>query len=426
VSVAYIVRRFPKFSETFILQEILELTAQGEHVWVASLHGPHPGEPRHPGADEIASRTCYVPGGPMRRLSLLSASMSALARAPGRCLRALAWSIRWALRERDAGHVRRFGEACYVRSRLPAGTTHIHAHFASSPASVALLLARITGLPFSFTGHARDIFELTAPELIAALVADARFVVAVSDYSREYLMRVIAPADRTKVVVVRNGIDGQRFSPPGGDAPVAGRGGVPLILSVARLVEKKGLDTLVEACGRLAAEGVAFRCEVIGEGPQRRMLETLAGRAGIDGHIALPGMKDQQAVIAAYRAATVFVLPCRRTATGDQDGLPVSIAEAMWAGVPVVTTPTSGIPELVVHGETGLLVPAGDPGALADAIVRLLNDPALRARLAGNARAAAAAAFDLGDCVTRLRRLFAAPPLYPRATPLPGSSRSTS
>jgi glycosyltransferase involved in cell wall biosynthesis len=405
MNLVYVVKRFPKYSETFVLHEIQELRAQGERVTVWSLTRPHPGEPRHEGTDAILASTSYLPQGLHRLFRLVAASLVALAVVPARAWPALGWSLRWAGHERRIDQLKRFGEAAYLRTRIPADTEHIHAHFAHGPASVALLLSRLTGRPFSFTGHAKDIFEIVDPEFLGAKVHEARLVVTVSECTRRHVAQSVDADERAKVVVVRNGIDRRTFH-----ARIREPDGPPLILSVGRLVMKKGLDTLLDACAVLAARGIDFRCEVIGDGPFRAKLESRVRTLGIHDRVAFMGSRDDRAVRAAYERATVFVLPCRPTPQGDRDGLPVSLVEAMVVGVPVVTTPVTGIPEVVRNAESGLLVSPDDPEELAAALESLLSQPELRARLAAGAREAADA-YDLSTCVGRLRTLLVRPPV---------------
>ncbi len=409
MTLVYVLKRFPKISETFILQEIAELIRQGERVAVFALLRPHAGEPWHAGSAELASHTVYLPTGPPRAVALLWASLLVLLTSPARSTAALAVALRWSLQQRRMDHLKRFGEAAYIQRRVPAQADHIHAHFAHGPATVALLLSRMAGVPFSFTGHARDIFELTPSPILADKMARARFVVTVSKFTREHLRGIAHPIDRDKVVVVRNGLNASSFSPRGGDPD-----GVPLLLSVGRLVEKKGQDTLLEACALLRDRGLVFRVEVVGEGPQRARLEDAIHRLGLNGHVALLGSRDRDEVRAAYDRAHVFVLPCRQTSVGDRDGLPVAIVEAMAVGVPVVTTPVAGIPELVGDGVSGILVPPDDPARLAEAVERVLTDRALRSRLVVGGRTVASR-YDLRESVTRLRKLFHNFPTPPEA-----------
>jgi glycosyltransferase involved in cell wall biosynthesis len=263
-----------------------------------------------------------------------------------------------------------------------------------------MLLSQMTGVRFSFTGHARDIFELTPPPILAEKVARARFVVAVSEFTREHIQGIARAEDRDKVVVVRNGLNASSFSPRRIDP-----NGVPLLLSVGRLVEKKGHDTLLAAGALLRDRGLAFRIEVIGEGPLRAQLEDQSRQLGLNGQVVLAGSRDHGQVRAAYDRAHVFVLPCRQTSVGDRDGLPVAIVEAMAVGVPVVSTLVAGIPELVADDISGILVPPDDPARLADAIERVLSDGALRSRLVAGGRTVASR-YNLPESVTRLRRYF--------------------
>jgi glycosyltransferase involved in cell wall biosynthesis len=401
----YVVKRFPKVSETFILQEVQELTRQGESVTLCSLRGPFNHQPRHPGTDELCRDTIYAPQGRWWPIRLLVSAAATLATHPRRSLPALGWATKWAVRDRHARHLKRFGEACYLRTRIPSDIEHIHAHFGHAPATVALLLSRFTGRPFSFTGHANDIFIKPSRPLLRAKIAEARFVAAVAEHGRGFLAGIADPRDRHKIVAIRNGIDRRRFAPRAHE-PVEDP---PVVLCVSRLVEIKGLDTLVDACGLLSARGVRFRCDVIGEGDLRDKLEARALARGLNGELRLVGALDHHAVRAAHDRASVFALPCKITRSGRRDELPCAIVEAQSVGVPVVTTPVSAIPEAVRHEESGLLVPPKDPDALARAIERLLSDGELRARLVRGGQVTAEQ-FELASAVARLRRFFGQEP----------------
>lgn len=397
----YVVKRFPKVSETFILQEIQELARQGDNVSVCSLRAPLDGQPLQPGADELARRALYIPEDRWRPARLLGSAIVTLATRPRRAWPALGWAIKWAVRDRHARHLKRFGEACYLRPRIPGDVEHIHAHFGHAPATVALLLSRFSGRPFSFTGHANDIFFKPSPDLLRAKIAEARLVATVAEHGRRYLTELSDDDDREKIVVVRNGVDRRRFAP----RTCEPAGHIPIVLCVCRLVEIKGLDTLVDACGLLAARGVAFRCEVIGGGHLRRVLEERARSNGLTGQLRLAGALDHHAVRAAHERAAVFALPSNVTESGRRDELPCAIVEAQSVGVPVVTTPVSAIPEVVEDGKSGLLVPPRDAEALAGALDRVLHDRDLRARLARGGQETAAR-FELASSVSRLRDLF--------------------
>jgi glycosyltransferase involved in cell wall biosynthesis len=399
--VLYVTKRFPKVSETFILQEIREVVRQGDEVTLCSLRLPLPGHPQHPGAEELVAATIYAPANRWRSVRLLGAMLRTVAQTPRRALPALGWALRWAVKDRHFRHLKRFAEACWLRGRVPDGIDHIHAHFGHAPATVALILARLMRRPFSFTGHANDIFVKPCPGLLKAKIAEARFVAAVARDGQEYMATTADMHDRKKIAVVRNGVDRSRFRARAGEP----HNGVPVVLAVSRLAPVKGLETLVDACARLARRGVDFRCEVVGDGDLRRPLAERVRALGLDDRVRFVGALDQEGVREAHERATVFALPCRITEDGRRDGLPCAIVEAMAVGVPVVTTPVSGIPEIVHDGESGLLVPPNDPGALVEALERLLSDPALRSRLTRGGREVAAG-FDLVTWVARLRRMF--------------------
>jgi glycosyltransferase involved in cell wall biosynthesis len=399
--VLYVTKRFPKVSETFILQEICEVARQGDEVTLCSLRLPLPGHPRHPGAEELAAGTIYIPADRWRAVRLLGATVATIARAPRPALPALGWALRWAVQDRHFRHLKRFTEACWLRGRVPDGIDHIHAHFGHAPATVALILARLLGRPFSFTGHANDIFVKPCPGLLKAKIAEARFVAAVAENGQEYMVSTARARDRGKISIVRNGVDASRFRPRAAEP----ENGVPVVLAVGRLAPVKGLETLIDACATLAERRVEFRCELVGDGDLRLPLDGRVKALGLEDQVRFTGALDQDGVREAHERATVFALPSRITEDGRRDGLPCAIVEAMAVGVPVVTTPVSGIPEIVRDGESGLLVPPDDPGALAEALERVISDPALRARLVRGGREVAAG-FDLVTWVARLRRLF--------------------
>jgi glycosyltransferase involved in cell wall biosynthesis len=280
---------------------------------------------------------------------------------------------------------------------------HAHAHFATAAARLANLAWRMGGPGYSVTTHAKDIYhEDVRPEHLRDKLAPARFVATVSTANREHLDSLFGTSP--KLEVVPNSVDLRRLPLPraGGREP-------GLVLAVARLVEKKGLEDLVKACG-LLREGRALgdpgvRLEVVGAGPLRERLEALSNCLELNAHFH--GALPQEQVLEVYGRASVYCLPCVVAANGDRDALPTSLLEAMALGVPVVTTPVNGVPEAVVHERTGLLVPQHDPEALAAAIERLLTDHELATRLATAARRHVEMGFSLERSAARLRELFA-------------------
>jgi glycosyltransferase involved in cell wall biosynthesis len=401
LELVYVLGRFPTISETFVLREIQEVKRQGDRVFICSLHRPVPGEPVHAGAAELATEACYVPADRWRVGAFAVALLSTLARNPVRCLRALWCALRWSIQDRRPVHLRRLGEAAFLSGRIPASTQHIHGHFATGPAAVAFLLSVLTDRPFSFTAHAFDIFTPPSRSTIREIGRAASFVAVETEFTQRVMRDLLDSADHSKVIVVHNGIDLSRFRPQTG--PPAGK---PRLLSVCRLVEKKGVDVLLRACALLVQRGLEFRYEIVGDGPLRPRLEDLVRDLELGDVVVFRGAMGNEEVRNALDGAAVFALACRRTSKGDQDGLPVSILEALAAGVPVVSTPISGIPEAVQNSSSGLLVPPDDPEALAAAIEGILRDAELAGRLTAGGREVVKG-FELGRTVRGLRRLFA-------------------
>jgi glycosyltransferase involved in cell wall biosynthesis len=262
--------------------------------------------------------------------------------------------------------------------------------------------SQLSGIRYTFTAHARDIYVDTHPDLLWTQIERAAAVVTISEYNRRHLAEM-GPAADGKVRCIYNGIDPSLFP---FRRPGRLSAGPPVILSVARLVEKKGLADLVDAAAILRARGVSFRVEIIGAGPLRDTLRARVASQGLEGTVTLPGARPQHVVRAAFQRATVFALPCVITADGDRDGIPTVLLEAMLSGVPVVSTPVSGIAELIEADFSGLLAPPGNPGRLADALERLLADPELRDRLARTARVRVESHFSIERSSSQLMALF--------------------
>jgi glycosyltransferase involved in cell wall biosynthesis len=281
---------------------------------------------------------------------------------------------------------------------LHRGIDHAHAHFATSAADLVHLCRLMGGPSYSVTAHAKDIYhEQVRHEDLRRKLGGALFVATVSEGNKTYLNGVLNGYGRVRVVP--NSVDLRRLGRPVERDPEPG-----LVVSVARLVEKKGLPDLVDACGILNARGVPVRLEIAGDGPQREDLKSSAAAAGLDA--AFHGAMPHEAVRALYERAFVFCLPCVVASTGDRDGLPTSVLEAMALGVPVVTTGVNGLGETVIDGMTGLTVPEHDPPALADALGRLLADAGLAARLAEAGRQHVERGFTLERSASILRSLF--------------------
>lgn len=386
--VLYVLKRYPRLSETFVVREIVCLEARGVGVGIDALLPPEDG-PRHPATGDVGASVRYVPRRPrLRRRPVAAAHLRLVLVHPGR------WA-REAVRALRAGTWRRFLQAGLVARRaMREDFDSLHAHFATAAAEVAAHAAALSGLPFTVTAHAKDIYSEQNAPLLARRVGRADAVVTVSHHNEHHL-RDRLPGVRLDVI--RNGVPLGPATGPSADGP---------LLCVARLVEKKGIDLLLGALAELAARGRTVRLTLVGDGPLRAELEEMADGLGVAASVQFVGAQPSTEVDRAYRQASMVVLPCRVAGDGDRDGLPTVLVEALARALPVVTTDVVGIGELVRDGSTGLLVPPEDPGALADAIARLLDDPALAVRLGQEGRRLVEREYDPSRSAAQLQRLL--------------------
>ena len=369
--IAYLVKTFPKISETFILREILALQDQDVDLQIYALR--HPEESKsHSINSEVRAPVSYLPRSfAEKAASMLWAQLLLLLCRPAAYLHAMVFLVGRA----ESGRYQDFLQATYLAlALLRAKVAHLHAHFINEPAGVAELVHLLTGIPYSVTAHAKDIYLSPQAELVRKM-AKAKFIVTCNDYNRRYLTQMGADVP---IIKIYHGLDARLFQ---ADAAVYPSAEASLVLSVGRLRPKKGFHCLVDACGLLKIGGHEFRCMIAGYGPLRGELETRIAKLGLEDTVSLTDMLTQGEVIALYKQASLFVLPCRITADGDRDGIPNVLAEAMAMELPVVSTNIAGIPELVEHNRTGILVRPEDPVELAAAIARLLDQPQLRKEL---------------------------------------------
>jgi glycosyltransferase involved in cell wall biosynthesis len=280
------------------------------------------------------------------------------------------------------------------------GVEHFHAHFGQEATTVAMLASRLTDIPYSFTAHAYDIYDdlRVDQELLKEKVRQARFVVTVCDHNRRVLTTLCGQKVARKIIRIYNGIDIAQFRP---DPLVARQPG--LILAVGRLVGKKGFRDLVRACRFLQDNGTSFKCLIVGEGEERDRLNQQIGALGLKDRVTLLGPLTQEEVLRLMREATVLVLPCVVSSSGNQDGLPSVLIEALAVELPAISTTLSGIPEIIEHGRTGLLVPPGDSMSLASTIEQVFGNPGLRERLARAGLRKVRAQFDVRKTAMALR-----------------------
>lgn len=400
--IGYVLKVFPRLSETFILSEVLAHERAGRELEIFSLRRPDAG-PVHEAVDRLRAQVTYVEHAAITVGAYERAIERAGAELPAFAARIAESSSRELLTAYQAVEI-----ALAARRR---GLDHLHAHFASAAAGVARLAARFAGISYSLTAHAKDIFhESVDLSELRGRLTDASAAVTVSDYNAEFLSSV-APGAR--IERVNNGLELEHFpfSDPGGRPP--------LIAAVGRLVEKKGFEDLVTACSVLARRGRHFECRIAGGGELEAALHEQIARLRLEPRVRLLGPCTQPEVTELVGGAAALAAPCVVGADGNRDGLPTVLLEAMALGTPCVATPVTGIPELVRHGETGLLVPEHDPRALADTLEALLASDELRRRLACPARALVAHEYDIERNAAALRALLDASGDTPDDDPTP-------
>jgi len=399
VEVGYVIKMFPRLSETFILNELLELERQGLALRIFSLKHPVDGV-FHAQAQLVRSPIHYLPE---RIVHAPWRIASAQLRVWRRYRRPWRHTLRNALRrmraEGDSGNLVAFCQACCLVREL-GNIRHLHAHYANIPAKVALLIHRLTGMSYSITTHAKDIFQnepFASPKLRERMCR-ASFVVANSRFSARHIRAGLN--GEGEIHVVHNGLDLEAF-PLRTTEPAQ-----PLILGVGRLVEKKGFPDLLAACDLLRRKGVKFFCEIIGTGVMSAQLKEKIRLLGLADRVKLVGPLPQEVLREHYARALAFALPCVRARDGDRDILPNALKEAMAVGVPVVTTRLEGIDELIEDGVSGLLVEPGDVPALAAKLQILLENEALRRSLAAQARNVIEQCFDRRANFAQLKALL--------------------
>jgi glycosyltransferase involved in cell wall biosynthesis len=400
--VAYVAASLPSRSETFVYREFLALRERGQAVLPVSVHDPERGlgeASLHALGDEAVP----VYGAGLRRM--LIDSLTELVRHPTRSAGTLALSLRDTAMARDLPPSRRIRilwqgvAALALAKRLrPASIGHLHAHMAHVPATIAMYAAHELGIGFSFTGHANDLFANRT--LLAEKINRARFVACISYWHRSFY-RAIAEIPDDRLPVVRAGVDVPRCQ-----GLERGERRSPRIVSVGRLVAKKGFDILLEAIADIRRNYPDIHVEIVGEGVERAVLEAQISRLSLAHHVTLTGALRHAEVLKTLENADVFVLPCRIDPLGDRDGIPVALMEAMARGVCVVSGDLPTIRELVRPDETGVLVSPGDSSALGSALSRLLLDRELRDRLGAAGRSWVEQEFSTAPNVARLISAF--------------------
>ena len=412
--VAFVLKGYPRLSETFVANEIRALERRGLDIRIVSLRRPADGQ-RQPVHGEIAAPVLYLPEYLHEAPRRVLRGLRAAARRPGFAAARAAW-LEDLARDPTPNRARRFGQAAVLAAELPEEVSWLHAHFLHTPASVARYAALMRGAGWSVSAHAKDVW--TTPDWEkAGKLASCAWAAACS-HAAGRALAALAP-EPSRVAVIHHGLDPERFPPPpdraaqtrdGSDAADPVR-----LLTVARAVEKKGLDLIVEALAALPP-GLSWRWTHIGAGAGLARLRRLARRRGVADRIAWRGARAQGEVLAAYRAADLFVLACRVAASGDRDGLPNVLVEAQSQALACLATDEAAVPELIEDGKTGALVPPGDAASLARALEALIRSPARRESLARAGAGRVGAAFDFASGIDRLAALFGLPARAPCAS----------
>ena len=385
IRVLYLVSLFPCWSETFIVREIHALMRQGVEVRIVSLK-PHSEPMVQPDAEILLDRVIYPPAS---LAGSLKAALPKVLGHPLQSVRELAPLVKSLWRKPDElvkSVVSWWRTLTMIDAVRAFDPQHLHAHWATYPSSAARILAGRIGRPWSFTGHAHDIF--VHDQDLAGKLNQADFSVTISGYNQKQLAARMIPRNQSRLAVIHCGV-----LPADLPYTAAGREAA-YIVGVGRLDPIKGFIHLVEACRLLKERGTAFTCDIIGDGPLRDTLQQAIDAAGLQAQVRLTGALPQQGVRTRINRATLFVLPSVLLADGNADGIPVALMEAMACGATAISTRVSGIPELIHHEENGLLVSPGDAAELADAMARLLGDAPLRTRLAEAARRTIVQDFD--------------------------------
>jgi colanic acid/amylovoran biosynthesis glycosyltransferase len=397
---AYIMSRFPQLTETFILREMSALARRGWRIELyplivqsesvihdeAKYWVKHARAPRW--IDIVNSNFLLFNKLPRKYISVFLKVFAGNIPSPKFLIRALYL------------YPRAVWMAGNMRSR---GVCHMHVHFATHPALTAWIIHQLTGIPYSVTVHAHDIY--VNKTMLAEKITDARSVVAISEFNRQYLIDYLGDWVKDKISVIHCGIDTGRYRFDAA-APTGADTGVFEIVCIGSLQPYKGLSGLLDACAILHRRGISFRCRIIGGGELYEYLGNRIKSLKLEGYVELLGPRKQQEVAAFLASADCYVQPSVITKTGKMEGIPVSIMEAMASGLPVVAANLSGIPELVRDGETGLLVEPADPVGLADALMKIHADPVLASRLARNGRKLVLAEFDLSSTSLELSDLL--------------------
>lgn len=389
--IAYVVKRYPRYSETFIVNEILAHEAENLDVEIFSLRGP---EDTH--FQNIISRVrapvTYLPDRIQKTSEFWRELRKAAETCPG------LWASLAEFADMDPREI--LHGAALAALVTKRGITHLHAHFASSATSAAMIASRISGVPYTFTAHAKDIFHESVDfHDLGGKIENSAGVVTVSDFNLNFLKESF-PRHTARIHRIYNGLDLEKFP------FAAGQNRQPVIIAVGRLIEKKGFEYLVEACAEIRDTNTPFECHIVGAGEREAELSQQITQAGLAGRVKLLGARPQDDLIRLVQSAAVMAVPCVVGDDGNRDGLPTVVLEAMALGTPCVGTRVTGMPEAILDGHTGICIEERDTQALKQSLLSLLDNENLRERFSRNARSHIENSFDIRKNSQRLREFF--------------------
>lgn len=400
-TIYYVLLRFPSLTETFIAEEIRAILSLGYNVRIYSLL-PSRTELVHPVSAQLIDCAQYAPG--FISSALWRAQFYYLLRGPGRYFRLL-WSLLTQPAPELSAYPKRlitFLKAVWIAKQLEKSPAQlVHTHFAWLSAAACSVISQLLNLPFTVTTHAFDIYS-QRNDLLKLTTSNARRVVTISEYNKRAILDRNRDLRSEAIEVIHCGIDLDKFH-------LQARNAAPPVLqitSVGSLIEKKGHEFLIRACGELKSQGLEFNCVIVGEGMLEGSLKDLVHELNLENEVELVGAQSQTWVRDRLERSDIFVLACTTAKDGERDGIPVAMMEALAMEVPVVSTSVSGIPELIQDNITGLLVPEKDVNALATAMLRLAHDMPMQQQLAKNGRMLIEAEYDISKNAARLGSLF--------------------
>jgi glycosyltransferase involved in cell wall biosynthesis len=400
LKVAYVLHRFPYLTETFIMREVYWLRKQGVEVDIYSLLSPTH-KVVHEQAEELLEITHYSP---FLSWSVIRSQLHFLMRSPGKYVKAFVNVLRQTIREPRV-LVRAlvlFPKSVHFANLIEKKPVHhVHSHFVWLDGIAAGVASDLLGVTFSIHPHAFGLFSRNKGSVKAEL-RHATQIVTISNFNKRYILDLCPdiPSDHVHIVYCALETDLLVARPrQQKDFPIE-------ILAVGRLIEKKGFEYLVSSCRRLLDRNIDFKCRIVGSGTLEKTLQDQINRLGLQQHVTLVGSLSQKQVLEYYQSCDIFALPCVVASDGDRDGIPVVLMEAMACEIPVITTPVTGIPDLVQHEQTGLLVAERDVDELTAALERLIADPGLRNRLGRQGRQIILDRFDIRKNVVQLAEIF--------------------